>query len=71
MHGEQISALQILNGVVTVEELKEIGVRENVLNAIRREIDEFQAREKAAEQAKVFVCKIKASSIFVDYMREN
>ncbi len=50
---ELISALQVLTGVVTLDELEEVGVRESVLEAIRTEIDEFQARKKAAEQKQV------------------
>ena len=50
---EQISALQILKGIVTADDLEEVGVKRSVLDAMREEIDEFQEREKAAEQRQV------------------
>lgn len=64
LDSEQISALQILRGVVTLDELEEVGVRANVLDAIRKEIDEFQARKKAEEEKQVF-------SIVAGYTRFN
>jgi hypothetical protein len=52
---EQISALQILTGVVTVDELEEIGVKAVVLEAIRREIHDFQERKRIEEQIQVIL----------------
>jgi hypothetical protein len=50
LDSELISTLQILTGVVTVDELEEIGVKENVLQAIRKEIDDFRERERIKEE---------------------
>ena len=52
---EQISALQILTGIVTVDDLEEIGVKGDVLDAIRREIHDFQERKKIEEQILVIL----------------
>ncbi len=60
--GECVTVMQILTGAVTLDELVEVGVRENVLEAIRKEIDEFQERKKAAEQKQVFFYTVSRTS---------